>query len=236
MQSTVVSDVVEDPSEGAEPLDTDADPVERGERMLDESDEPDAQDAPAADADPAPLDASSQLPSSSILAESVVVMAREWDMLNRSTYEADPSGFVRVAAEAEQFSIALDGNGDGVFVAMLTDTAILGGSVNAQGQVVELVTLSNVNSDRDEAVALTSLRYPIIDPDRFPDIVHEFQEVAAGAPGDQITIVEGDSVVVVERLRGADGLVSIAYARGVDPAAFELRATQLAGAIVALRG
>lgn len=192
--------------------DPDTDPVENAPDARIEPGQPDA------DANP--------------LSPSLGDLIRDWDLVNRETYEADPDANERVATEAEQFSVQA-ATGGGVFRAVVTQTAVLGGSLDAGGQVIELVIIGDLQASRDTAAISTSLRFVLVNPDDVFDAMAVVSEAADATVADVMTVEIDGVVIAIQRLDGPEGRVSVVLAQGVDPILLESRAVVLSQLLIA---
>lgn len=238
-----------DPDDGSTEIAGDAAPIEaepeadaseRGTRAGADDPTPaetDAPDTTAGDEPPStavPQEVASLIFDGQPLAENVTDLASQWDRLNRELFEGGQANFQRVAAEAEQFSTAIQPDGTRVFSAALTENGVLGGSVDEQGRVIAMVTVATMNSARDAVVVLTSLE--MIAGDDRDVLAEELAEVAGGPEGSQERIETADGTLVIERIGDTDSRVFLAYARGVTDSAIAALGGTIAEVLDAANG
>lgn len=234
---------VESSGEGSEPEET-GDGGETGEtdgrggRMLatpgDESDvvadataDP-APDEPVPD-EPVPAELGGGPPiATQTIAPLMNDLVREWDELNFTLFFDDGESVERVAAEVEQFTIAPDSRGFAVFRAQLTDSAVLGGVVNANGEVVEVIAVTVADTDADVAVARTTLELAAERLGLEAELAGVVEEVARGAMGERTTLGGPAGATVIERLGDTESRIVVSFALGVSAAEVQDRAAVLA--------
>ena len=120
-----------------------------------------------------------------------------------------------------------------MFGAQLTDTAVLGGAIDAQGNVVSVVTVADPGRDRDRAAALTTLRYIGAGVDGRGEVERTLDAIAADPTASAVFLTAGDTVVQLSRVSGRDRAVAVIAARGTTESDLETGSAQLVADILA---